>query len=136
MERTDSDPSTQSKAPPGRRDSLWPLAAGPLIWTLYFLLSYATAAIWCAKVTGRSGSLEGARITIGVYTVLALIGIGIITWRGYRKANFGRATAPHDFDTDADRHRFLGFATVLLGGLSGVATVYVAFAAVFIENCS
>ena len=29
-------------------------------------------------------------------------------------------------DTEADRHRFLGFATLLMAGLSAVATIYVA----------
>jgi hypothetical protein len=67
--------------------------------------------------------------------VLTLIGIGAVIWRGVRQARFGTGTVPHDADSAADRHRFLGFATFLLGGLSGVATVYVAFAAVFIDSC-
>ena len=136
MTRTRSEHTSESKAPPERRETLWLLAFGPMIWMLYFLLSYITAAIWCAKAMGRSGSLEGARILIGIYTVLALIGVGIVIWRGSRKHRFGKAALPHDFDSPGDRHRFLGFATVLLGGLSAVATVYTAFAIVFIDSCS
>lgn len=136
MLRTRSERTSETKAPPERRETLWLLAFGPMIWMFYFLLSYITAAIWCAKVVGRSGSLEGARILVGMYTVLALIGIGIVIWRGLRKHRFGTATLPHDFDSPGDRHRFLGFATVLLGGLSAVATVYIASAAVFISSCS
>lgn len=130
----DTEPSA-SKGPPERRESLWLLTLGPAMWMLYFLLSYGTAAIWCAKVAGRSGSLESARVAIGIFTLLTLIGIGTVIRRGWRKANFGTATVPHDFDTAADRHRFLGFATVLLSGLSAVATAYVAFAIVFVGNC-
>lgn len=135
-QRTKSEPPSQAETPPGRRETLWLLALGPTLWMLYFLLSYATAAIWCAKVVDRDGSLEGARITIGIYTVLTLTGIGIVIWRGFRRHSFGTATVPHDFDTPADRHRFLGFATVLLGGLSVVATLYVALAIVFIGSCT
>lgn len=143
--RSEHDPGSQAspqesaprrpKAPPGSQESLWPLAFAPMLWMLYFLMSYATAAIWCAKVAGRSGSLDGARLLIGSYTVLTLIGIGLVAWRGFRRHSFGTATVPHDFDTPADRHRFLGFATLLLGGLSAVATLYVAFAIIFIGNC-
>lgn len=117
------------------KESLWLLVASPAIWALHFLASYLTAAIWCAKVAGPVGSLGDARIYIAVYTVVALLGIGITSWRGFRKHSFGSATVPHDFDTPEDRHRFLGFATILLSGLSAVATIYVALTAIFVESC-
>jgi hypothetical protein len=123
------------KGPPESRESLWMLTFGPAIWSVHLLLSYVTAAVWCAKVVGRSGSLDGVRIAVAVYTVLALLGIGLTAWRGYRQQSFGSATVPHDFDTAADRHRFLGFATLLLSGLSFVATIYVALPILFIGSC-
>lgn len=129
-ERTD-----ERAAPPESRESLWLLTFGPAIWSLHFLLSYITAAIWCAKVVGRTGPLDGVQIAVGIYTLLALLGIGLTAWRGYRQHSFGTATAPHDFDTAADRHRFLGFATLLLCALSFVATVYVALVVIFIGSC-
>jgi hypothetical protein len=115
--------------------SLWLLTAAPTIWSGHFLACYLTAAIWCAKFSSSDSSLGNVRVAIGIYTVLALIGIGITGLAGYRRHNFGNTTVPHDFDTPADRHRFLGFATVLLSALSAIATVFVALAAVFIENC-
>lgn len=117
------------------RESLWVLITPPIIWSAHFLLCYITAAIWCAKVVGRDGPLDGIRIAIAIYTALALIGIGIIGWNAFHRHNYGTATVPHDFDTPEDRHRFLGFATLLLSGLSGIGTVYVALAAVFIGTC-
>ncbi len=132
---TQSESDIDGKAPPERRESLWLLTLAPAIWALYFLAAYVTAAIWCAKVVGRTGPLGDARIAIGIYTLLALIGIGMVTWRGLRRARFGTGTLPHDDSSAADRHRFLGFATLLLCGLSAVATVYVAFAVVFIDSC-
>lgn len=122
-------------APAEERESLWWLIISPTTWALHFLVSYATAAVWCAKVAGRTGSLEGARWAIAIYTVLAL-GIVVFMFRhGFRRHTFGTATVPHDFDTPGDRHRFLGLATVLLSGLSAVGIVYEALVLFFFETC-
>ena len=115
--------------------SLGLLAASPVIWAAHFFLSSLTAAIWCAKVAGPGGSLGGARVAIAIYTVLALSGIGSIGGRALRRHSYGTATRPHDDDTPADRHRFLGFAALLLSGLSAVAVLYAALVAVFIGSC-
>jgi hypothetical protein len=115
--------------------SLWLLTASPTIWSLHFLACYVTAAVWCAKFAGSEQSLNGVRTAILVYTVLALIGIGIIGMTGLRRHRFGNSTTPHDFDTPEDRHRFLGFATLLLSALSAVATLFVALVALFIKTC-
>ncbi|MCW8193875.1 hypothetical protein F6455_03635 [Proteobacteria bacterium 005FR1] len=120
---------------PERRESLWLLILGPLIWSAHFLLSYITAAVWCAKVAGRTGSLSCARLAIAVFTLLALSGIGLTAWGAWRRHKYGRATVPHDLNTAADRHRFLGFATLLLCGLSFVGTAYVALGIVFFQSC-
>lgn len=129
--------SNQEKieAPPEQGETLWLLTVGPLIWSLHFLLSYITAAIWCAKVAGRTGSLDGARFAIVIYSLIALTGIALTGWKGFRQFRLGEATTPHDSDTAADRHRFLGFATILLCGLSFVATLYVTLAALMLRNC-
>ena len=47
----------------------------------------------------------------------------------------GAAELPHDDDTPEDRHRFIGFSTFLLSGLSAVAVVYTGLAALLIETC-
>lgn len=117
-----------------RQQSLWLLAVSPTIWAAHFMACYLTAAIWCAKY-GRDASLAPVRIAVAVYTVAALLGIGTTAWRGYRKHAYADAEPPHDADTRADRHRFLGFATLLLSGVSAVAVVYAAMAAVFAETC-
>lgn len=127
-----------SRAAPDVREralELWALAIPPSVWAVHFLLSYATAAVWCAKVAGLGGSLAGARVAIAVYTVVGLAGIGLVGWRGFQRHRHGGASPPHDDDTPEDRHRFLGFATALLAALSAVATIYSALAAVFIGSC-
>jgi hypothetical protein len=120
---------------PEENESLWMLTAGPATWAAHFLLCYLTAAIWCAKCAGVDSSLRHVRVAIAAYTVIALVGIGLTGWRGFQRHSFEGSTQPHDFDSPADRHRFLGFATLLLSGLSAVATLYVALAAVFIGSC-
>jgi len=125
-----------ANGPPETEDTLWMLIVGPIIWAVHFLLCYITAAIWCAKVVAPVGSLGGARTAVGVYTVLALVGIGISIVKAYRQHTFGEATLPHDYDTAADRHRFIGYATLLLSSLSFVATAYVGAVAWFIGDCA
>jgi hypothetical protein len=120
---------------PEKHESLWPLTLSPVLWAAHFLASYITVAIWCAKVAGRDGALGGARVAIAVYTAAALAGIGLAAWSGYRRHSHGDASTPHDADTPEDRHRFLGFATLLLSALSAVATLYTAMAAYFVETC-
>jgi hypothetical protein len=122
-------------SPAEEHEHLFRLTAAPLLWAVHFLLSYCTAAIGCAKFVGTDGSLENIRVAIAVYTGIALAGIAFVGWRGFQRHSFEGSTLPHDFDSSADRHRFLGFATLLLSGLSAIATLYVAMAAVFIESC-
>jgi hypothetical protein len=127
-----------SRAPaelPERDESYWRLVSGPLIWAAHFVLCYVTAAVWCAKLAGPRGPLGGARVAIAAFTTVALAGIAVAAWSGWERHTFRGATRPHDYDTPADRHRFLGFAMLLLAGLSAVATVYTALAAVLIETC-
>ena len=115
-------------------DSLWTLAVSPAIWAAHFLVSYVVAAVWCAK-RGSEAGLGPPRLVIALLTAVALVAIGITGWRGWLRHGYGSGAVPHDFDTPADRHRFLGFATLLLSGLSAVATLYVALAAAFVETC-
>ena len=120
---------------PEENESLWLLTASPVIWAAHLLLCYVTGAIWCAKVVGLGGSLDTTRVAIFFYTSVALVAIGIIGWIGYLRHSLGSATLPHDDDTPEDRHRFLGFATLLLSALSAVAVLYAGLVAVFIRSC-
>jgi hypothetical protein len=117
-----------------RHDSLWWVAAAPSIWAAHFLLSYATAAIWCAKHVPPGGSLSGARLAIFVYTGIALAGVAGVALRGL--GNVRRARPPEPgHDSPEGRHHFLGFTLLSLAGLSALAIVYEALAAVFIGSC-
>lgn len=120
---------------PERNERLLALVAAPTIWVLHFLASYLTAAVWCAKYSDSSRSFHEVRAAIATYTVLALAGILIIGVNAYRRHRYQGEPLPHDDDTPEDRHRFLGFATLLLAWLSAVATLFVAAVAVFVRTC-
>jgi len=120
---------------PERNETLWVLVLPLILWAAHFLLSYITAAIWCAKSSGPSQTLAPVRIAIGIYTFLALVGLTISGWNGHRRVNFPQAKLPHDDDTPLDRHRFLGFTLLLLSVLSAVATLFVATVLLFMETC-
>lgn len=109
---------------PEHRESLWWLAAGPSVWAGHFLACYLTAAIHCARVADRDLPIPEVRTALVVYTVVALLAIAWIARYGYRRHRVGTAAVPHETDSPQDRHRFLGFATWLLAGLSAVAVIY------------
>ena len=122
------------------RYSLWLLTIAPTIWAAHLLLCYITAATWCAKFAPPGGALGGIRSAVMWYTAVALAGIAVIGWEGFRRHSTtlgpgGTETTTHDLDSAEDRRRFLGFATLLLSGLSGVGVLYAALAATFFETC-
>ena len=127
--------NASTKPLPEKKESLWLLVVSPTIWAAHFLLSYITAAIWCAKFAPRYGSLEPVRWAIGIYTAVALVGIMLNGWSGYKRHRLGSETLPHNLDTPGDRHRFLGFSTFLLAALSAIATIFAALVVVFFEDC-
>lgn len=117
------------------RHSLWLLTIAPTIWAAHLLLSYITAAIWCAKFIPAGGPLDGVQTAIRWYTAVALIGIAVMAWEGFRRHRHGTEATTHDLDTRDDRHRFLGFATLLLSGLSALGVAYAALAAQYFDTC-
>lgn len=122
-------------APAESRERLWRVAVSPSIWAAHFLLCYATAAVRCEKFAGPSGPLGSARAAIALYTVAALAAIVYNGWDGRRRSRLGPGPHSVGFDTDEDRHRFLGYATMLLAALSAGAVLYVAGAALAFEDC-
>ena len=117
-------------------ESLWAMIIAPTIWALHFLACYILAAIFCAKAGTPAADLASVRWWIAGLTVAALAGIAACAVQAFRLGHFreGKA-APHDADTIQDRLRFLAYATLLLSGLSFVATLFVALPAVFVASC-
>jgi len=124
-----------TRSPTSDHYSLWLLTIAPSIWAVHLLLSYITAAVWCSKAVGPGGSLGSVRSAIVWYTTIALAGIAIVGWEGFRRHSYGTEATTHDLDSREDRHRFVGFATLLLSGLSAVGVLYAALAAQYFETC-
>ncbi|MDQ1081883.1 hypothetical protein [Pseudoroseomonas cervicalis] len=116
--------------------NLWTLLAPPTIWALHFLLCYGYAAIACAKAPDIFVNQPTTRLVIGVATLLALLLILLAGRQAHRHwGGFDAADPPHDAPTEADRQRFLGFATLLLASLSAVAVLFTALPALTVADC-
>lgn len=116
-------------------DRLWWLTIAPSVWAIHFLTTYLTSAIHCAKFADTEGDARVVRWLVAAFTLVA---IGLIAWVGtisYRRHRMGDSTAPHDFASQADQQRFLGFAALLLSLLSGVATLFTAMVFIFLGTC-
>lgn len=120
---------------PEDEESLWFLPAAPLVWAGHFLLCYGSAAVWCAKLAGPQASLSPVRIAIAFYTLLALSAVGWLGRRGFKRHRRKGSPPPHAADTPEDRRAFLGFASLLLAGLSGIAIVFQALPAIWLGSC-
>jgi hypothetical protein len=130
-------PETRSTSPdlPEKRRYLALLAAPAVIWSLHFLAAYITAAVWCADAPSRDAGLGPVRLAIVVYTAIALAATLFVAYGARGRHMHGGSEPPHDADTAEDRHRFLGFATLLLAGLAGVASIYLVMTVIFIGTC-
>ena len=119
---------------PEHQEKLWVVALSPAIWALHFIAAYATVALWCGKLGDPA---TPARIAVAIYTVVALAAVLWIGWHGYKRHQLPgkHASVPHDKDTPEDRHRFLGYTTLLLSGLSAFAILSEALVIVLIRSC-
>src|SRR5687768_6027233 len=66
------DDMTSTTPPVRLRDNLWLLTIAPAIWAVHLLISYISAAVWCAKFAPPGTPLDGIRRAITWYTVVAL----------------------------------------------------------------
>lgn len=117
-----------------RRDTanMWTLITPPTVWALHFLFCYVASAIVCAKAPAL---LPELRLAIAAATALALGLIAAAGVQAHRHWGFGDDLPPHDEATDEDRQHFLGFATLLLVGLSAVAVIFGALPALLVAEC-
>lgn len=129
--RTASDPAATEE----EEESLWWLASAPAVWLVHLLACYLTAANYCAKANSETASLAGVRWAIAGYTAVALPLLLMLARRGWRRHQTGESLGPHDFDSRADRHRFLGFTLFLLSGAAILAVALAALPAAVLETC-
>ena len=121
--------SVRSHAP----DRLWVPLVSPIIWSSHFTISYIWAAMACGRFAPQAaGSLEAALIAL---TVIALVAIGVFFLRSLRQLNYQLPDQPNDDGTPEDRNRFMAYTTLLLAGMSWIATLFVGVAATAMGGC-
>ena len=115
-------------------EPLWMPVLAPALWAVHFTLSYITAAVLC----GRFGppASPGLRIAVAGYTAVALAAMTLLFLHGLRRHRYQLPVCPHDDDSPEDRHHFVAFTTMLLAGLSVLATVFVAASVFLAGECA
>lgn len=125
------------------RANLITLVTAPTIWAIHFLVCYVAASVHCAKAMADARVFTGgdwpgvttARILIALATVAALAAIAWSSRQAWAHWSDGDAEPPYDDASFDDRQQFLGFATILLCGLSFIGVIFVALPALFIGDC-
>lgn len=115
------------------RQPIWIPVVAPIVWSTHFMACYVLAALWCGRFTATRPVRAGAWIVI--LTAIAVVIIGLCFAHGWRHHDRRLPDEPNDDDSPDDRRRFLAFTTMLLAGLSLLATLIVGGAALAVERC-
>lgn len=130
------DITREVKRETGSGTDLWRVILAPVIWTAHFLFVYIFAAVFCEKA-GRTAGLSPVQIAVLAATVVALIGIALVT-RGLWQVR-ARSLTDNDFDYEhnspEERHRFLSHVALMLCALSAIAVIYGTLPALYLETC-
>lgn len=114
-------------------DALWVPVVAPAIWVVHFMVCYPAAALLCGRFADTT-AVELRTVAV-LATVPALAGIVWMFAHGLRRHRYHWPERPHDDDTPEDRSHFIAFTTMLLAGVSGLATVFVALAIWLVPSC-
>jgi heme/copper-type cytochrome/quinol oxidase subunit 2 len=131
---------TPSPPPPKARQisTEWvTLLAGPLVWTVYFLVGYTAAEFGCRGLwlSGQIGGLQAIRVVVLVLTVLALAVSAWLFWRTWRRWRALRPDPDAALTRAEERQRFMVLGGLLLGGLFTLAIVLTGIPALILEGC-
>lgn len=111
----------------GATRELWLLAAPAAVWLTHFLLCYASAALWCARIAPAGLGLGSLRGALAGYTVLAFAAFGACAWIARLRLRPGRHAS--------ERQRFVATLLLMLSGLGALAAAYVVVPALVFEDC-
>jgi hypothetical protein len=114
-------------------ESLWRLAAPPLVWALHCGASYAAVTVACGR--WASASPAGAGPPVAAVTLVALAALAGCLMFGTRGRPVLEPARALDDDTPADRAAFVATTNALLVLASGVAVLFVAAAVRLVPQC-
>lgn len=115
------------------KQRLWIPVIAPVTWSCHFTFVTVAAALGCGRFSdGLTGRYT---LAILVVTAVALVVMALCLAHGARLLRYDWPERSHDDDSGEDRRRFLGYMTMLLAGLSVIATLYSAIAVVMTRGC-
>jgi hypothetical protein len=114
---------------------LWTPVIAPVVWSTHFTICYIWIAVACGRVAS-AGGVERARTGVAVITAIAVLIIAGCFVHGFRRHGRGLPDRPNDDGTPEDRTRFMAVTTMLLAGMSFIATLLVGYAVMAIGGCS
>ena len=116
------------------RQPLWAPVIAPVIWAAHFMTCYVWAALACGRMASDH-SFARAQTGIGIATAVAATAIALCFVSGFHHLGHRLPDQPNDDGTPEDRTRFMAFTTMLLAGLSLIATLFVGVAALAAGTC-
>ncbi|HEX6217044.1 MAG TPA: hypothetical protein VFZ38_19560 [Vicinamibacterales bacterium] len=116
------------------RQALWAPVIAPVIWAVHFMTCYTWAALACGRLASDQ-SFDRAQTGIGIATAVAVFAIALCFRSGLHHLGHRLPDQPNDDGTPEDRTRFMAFTTMLLAGLSLIATLFVGAAAIAVGAC-
>jgi hypothetical protein len=117
-----------------RPDPIWLPVVAPVIWATHFTACYAVLALACGRFGDRT--VAPTTTAIAALTAIALVAIAALFVHGWRRHGYDLPDRPNDDASPEDRTRFMAFTTMLLAGLSWIATLYVGLAAWASGGCA
>ena len=83
----------------------------------------------------RRAAAAGLERALIVMTAVALAAIGVFFLRAFRQLDYRLPDRPNDDGTPEDRSRFMSYTTLLLAGMSWIATLFIGVAATAMGGC-
>ena len=123
-----------ASSPATTRERVWVPVLAPVIWSTHFMLCYVTVAVACGRFAVALPA-PTRRALVVAYTVVAVVGMAACLVDGLRRHGYQLPARTHDDDTPQDRRQFMAFTTVLLAGLSLLATAFETYAMAVVDRC-
>lgn len=138
-------PSKQSEPPlipeeKVRYSLFYGVLAGPVIWSLYFIIGYGYVEVACkTPISGLPVWIySGAAVIVIALTVISALPIVYAAWLSYKVWRRLRNNNPPDAGTSYDpegRNRFLALLGLQTSALFTLLTVLTGTAPFFLEVC-
>lgn len=117
---------------------LWSALAGPVVWSLYFLIGYGYIEVACrTPVSGLPRWLYAISVPVVIgLTLLSTLAIVYAGWLAYRHWQMVKADRPPSTAYDPDeRNRFLALLGIQSCLLFGLLTAMTGTAALVLDVC-